>query len=97
MRDRATQSPACQLSLQLLSNLHVVCSMENLTSRYRLKDTIASSKDRQWTQGTELSEHGMDSVTMLRQYHSHLPFKALRELRDCRQTLLDRENGVEDR
>ena len=69
--------------------------MKNLTGRNRLKNTVATSKNRQGTQGIELCKRGMDPVTMLRQYHAHLPFKTLRELRDCRQTLLDRKNRIE--
>jgi hypothetical protein len=69
--------------------------MENLTSRNSVKDAVSASKNRQWTQGIELRQHRVDPVTMLRQYHSHLTFKALRELRDCRQPLLDHENRIE--
>ena len=96
MRDGAAQSPAGQLSHHLLPNLHVVRSMENLTSRDRSKDAVAPSKNRQWTQGIELRQRRVDPVTMLRQYNPHLPFKALRELRNCRQTLLDHENRIEN-
>ena len=71
--------------------------MENLTSRNSLKNTVTTSKNRQGTQGIELRQHRVDPVAMLRQYNTHLPFKTLRELRDCRQTLLDRENRVETR
>ena len=69
--------------------------MEDLTSRDRLKNTVATSKNRQGTQGIELRQRRVDPVTMLRQPHPHLPFKALRELRDCRQTLRDHENRIE--
>jgi len=95
MRDHAAQSPNCQLSLQLLSNPHIARAMKNLTARDRLKNTVAASKNRQGTQGIELRQRGVDAVTMLRQYHAHLPFKSLRELRDCCQTLPDCKNRIE--
>jgi hypothetical protein len=69
--------------------------MENLTSRNGVKDAVAASKNRQRTQVIELRQHRVDPVTTLRQYHPHLTFKALRELRDRRQTLLDHENRIE--
>ena len=69
--------------------------MENLTGRNRVQDAVAASKNRQGTQGVELSQHRVDSVTMLRQDRPHLPFETLRELRDRRQPLLDHENRIE--
>jgi hypothetical protein len=71
--------------------------MENPTSRDRLKDAVATPKNCQWAQGIELRQHSVDPVTALRQYNAYPPFKPLRELRDCRQPLHDRENWIETR
>src|SRR5512140_2487216 len=69
--------------------------MENLASGEGIKNAVATSKNRQGAQGIELCQHCVNPVTMVHQQNPHLPFKALRELRDYRQALLDRKNRVD--